>query len=510
MIYTEKTKKAMEIMYKQHANQFDKTGVPYIFHPWHVAESQTDETRTIVALLHDVVEDTDMTLDDIKKEGFSNEVIDALKLLTHDWNIDYFDYVKKIAENPIALDVKLADLKHNSDLSRLNNITKEDLDRKKKYDKCIEYLELKKKINEEHHNINEEKKENLEKNNDYIEAAIEGFVLSDALGVPVEFKSKSQMKNHPLTDMIEYGTHHQPKGTWSDDSSMMLGTLVSINEKKKIDYEDIMSRYSDWINNAKYTATDTVFDYGGTTIRAVNNYDRGIRPVTECGDKDINCNGNGSLMRTLPISIFLANSSYTEEEKTKIINDYSSMTHAHEISRLGCKIYTDFIEGLLKNNMDKSKALESLKNIDYSKYYSKESINEYKRILDGSIKDALEVNVRGSGYVAHTLEASIWATMNSNNFKEAVLKAINLGEDTDTVGAVTGSLAGMVYGKEDIPKEWLNDVKKIDKIKEEINKFEEVIDSKKNTKEEPKAELNSMFENKPTEKKSIFNSLFRR
>ena len=96
--------------------------------------------------------------------------------------------------------------------------------------------------------------------------------------------------------------------------------------------------------------------------------------------------------------------------------------------------------------------------------------------------------------------------MNSNNFKEAVLKAINLGEDTDTVGAVTGSLAGMVYGKEDIPQDWLNDVKKIDKIKEEINKFEEVIETKKNTKEE----LNNMFENKPTEKKSIFDSLFRR
>ena len=287
------------------------------------------------------------------------------------------------------------------------------------------------------------------------------------------------MKSLPLTDMIEYGTHNQPKGTWSDDSSMMLGTLISINDKQQIDYEDIMSRYSDWVHYAKYTATDVVFDYGGTTIRAITNYDRGIKPVTDCGDKDITCNGNGSLMRTLPIAIFLANSSYNEEEKTKIINDYSSMTHAHEISRLGCKIYCDYIDGLIRNKMDKKKALDYVKSIDYSKYYSSESIYEYKRILDGSIREVQEIDIRGSGYVVHTLEASIWAVLNSNSFKEAVLKAINLGEDTDTVSAVTGSLAGMVYGKNNIPEDWLNQVKKIGLIKEEINKFEAFINEKK-------------------------------
>ena len=500
MIYTEKTKKAMEIMYRQHANQFDKAGVPYVFHPWHVAESQTDETRTIVALLHDVIEDTNMSLEDLRKEGFSEEVLEALKLLSHDWSIDYFDYVKRLAENPIALDVKLADLKHNSDLTRLNEIKQEDLERKSRYDKCIEYLELKKKMNE---------KKETKKDDNYIEAAIEGFVLSDALGVPVEFSSKQQMKSHPLTDMIEFGTHHQPIGTWSDDSSMMLGTLVSLNEKHKIDYEDIMSRYSDWINNANYTATDVVFDYGGTTIRAVSNYDRGIRPSIECGDKGVNSNGNGSLMRTLPIALYLANSTYTEEEKTKIINDYSSMTHAHEISKLGCKIYSDYIEGLLKNDMDKNKALDYVKTIDYHKYYTDEAINEYKRIIDGSIKDAVEEDIRGSGYVVHTLEASIWAVMNSNGYKEAVLKAINLGEDTDTVGAVTGSLAGMVYGKEDIPEDWLNQVKKIDWIKEEINKFDSFIKNQNIYENDSKEELNDMLE-KTSEKRSIFDNFFKR
>lgn len=162
MIYTENTKKAMNIMYEHHKNQFDKSGQPYVFHPFLVAENQKDETRTIVALLHDVIEDTDMTFEDLKKEGFNNEVIEALKLLTHDYDVDYFEYVKKIANNPIALDVKLADLKHNSDISRLNKITKKDLKRKQKYDKCIEYLELKKRMYDK-------QEEQLKRINDFFE-----------------------------------------------------------------------------------------------------------------------------------------------------------------------------------------------------------------------------------------------------------------------------------------------------------------------------------------------------
>ena len=154
MIYTDKTKKAMEIMFKQHKDQLDKSNTPYVFHPWHVAENQEDEQRTIVALLHDVVEDTDMTLEDIKNEGFDEETIEALKLLTHKDGEDYYEYVRRLSDNPIAVDVKLADLRHNSDLSRLNKVTEIDLQRVKKYKKCIDFLEMKKKMFNE--NIEEE------------------------------------------------------------------------------------------------------------------------------------------------------------------------------------------------------------------------------------------------------------------------------------------------------------------------------------------------------------------
>ena len=139
MIYTLLTKKAIKLAYKAHKDQYDKAGLPYITHPLHLAEGMSDEYTTIAALLHDVVEDTDITLDDLAKE-FPKEVIDALKLLTHQKGVPYMDYVAKIKTNDIAKAVKIADLKHNSDLTRLDCITDKDLERIKKYQKALELL----------------------------------------------------------------------------------------------------------------------------------------------------------------------------------------------------------------------------------------------------------------------------------------------------------------------------------------------------------------------------------
>ena len=142
MIYTPLTKKALRLCFDAHKEQTDKTGLPYVFHPFHLAEQMTDEISTVCALLHDVVEDTDYTLDALSKEGFSDDVINVLALLTHDPEVPYFDYVEKISANPIAKQVKLADLAHNSDLSRMD---KDEIDewaiaRTEKYKKAIEML----------------------------------------------------------------------------------------------------------------------------------------------------------------------------------------------------------------------------------------------------------------------------------------------------------------------------------------------------------------------------------
>ena len=134
------TKKALKLSFEAHQNQVDKSGMPYVFHPFHLAEQMEDENTTIVALLHDVVEDTDIGFDELYKIGFSQTVIEALKLLTHDNNEPYEDYINMIKKNEIAKAVKLADLRHNSDLTRLDNVDEKALKRAEKYKKSINTL----------------------------------------------------------------------------------------------------------------------------------------------------------------------------------------------------------------------------------------------------------------------------------------------------------------------------------------------------------------------------------
>ena len=140
MIYTTLTKKALKLSFEAHKNQVDKSGMPYVYHPFHVAEQMKTEETVIVALLHDVVEDTDLTLDDIRAQGFPESVVEALALLTHDDAVPYLDYVAAVKKNPIARAVKLADLQHNSDLSRLDKIDEKAERRVEKYQKAIAIL----------------------------------------------------------------------------------------------------------------------------------------------------------------------------------------------------------------------------------------------------------------------------------------------------------------------------------------------------------------------------------
>lgn len=141
MIYTQLTKQALKLCFEAHKNQVDKTGIPYVFHPFHLAEQMKDEYTTVIALLHDVVEDTDYTFNDLENMGYPKEIIDALKLLTHEDNISYMDYVAKIKDNSYAKVVKLADLRHNSDITRLDVIDEKTIKRNEKYKKAIMMLE---------------------------------------------------------------------------------------------------------------------------------------------------------------------------------------------------------------------------------------------------------------------------------------------------------------------------------------------------------------------------------
>ncbi len=141
MIYTEKTRRALKLCFEAHKDQVDKSGLPYVFHPFHLAEQMQDENTTITALLHDVVEDTDYTLEDLRDMGFGDEVMEALSYLTHDPKVPYMEYVAKIRENDIARAVKLADLRHNSDTTRMDQVDQKALERVQKYAQAIRLLE---------------------------------------------------------------------------------------------------------------------------------------------------------------------------------------------------------------------------------------------------------------------------------------------------------------------------------------------------------------------------------
>lgn len=308
---------------------------------------------------------------------------------------------------------------------------------------------------------------------DIMKSGLMGFVVGDALGVPFEFKSRRYMDQNPFIDMVENGSHHQPLGTWSDDTSMTIATMDSIAQTGEISVTDIMNRFLSWYRNADYTAGNLVFDMGITTQISLDNYSRGKNPL-ECGQKREYSNGNGSLMRMLPIAYYIWSNAIEEEEATKLINELSSITHAHPISQLGCKIYCDYLSYLM-DGADKYYAYFMLQQNDYEKYYPKEVVEKYQRILDGSIIVQSASRISGSGYIVDTLEASIWASFNSENYEEALKNAINLGDDTDTVGAITGSMAGIMYGYKSIPEKWVSAIKRLDYIMNLCQNFTQKI-----------------------------------
>lgn len=308
---------------------------------------------------------------------------------------------------------------------------------------------------------------------DLVQKGFFGLAIGDALGVPVEFTGRSYLQKHPVRDFMAFGTHQMPAGTWSDDTSMTLALAQSIIDKKTFDYSDIMEQFCQWLYNNKYTATGKTFDVGVTCSKAISSYARSKDP-RRCGERGERSNGNGSLMRILPIAFVSYANQPTDIDRYRLTRDVSSLTHAHEISILGCYIYVTFVCALLSGK-DKNEAYEDARKADYS-MFPEESLVKYQRILGSNIAELDESEISSSGYVLHSLEAALWCLMTSSSYKEAVLKAVNLGKDTDTVGAITGSMAGLLY---EIPQEWIKGLRGNDYLQSICEQFAEVADSVK-------------------------------
>ena len=300
-----------------------------------------------------------------------------------------------------------------------------------------------------------------------------GFAIGDAMGVPIEFTNRETLIKNPITQMSGFGTYNQPEGTWSDDTSMTIATMDAMITKKEINYKRIMSNFLSWFSVGKYTATASLFDIGVTCSEALAKYSSGSHEPLDCGMDDINSNGNGSLMRMLPIALYCYYKKLNDDEIIKVVNEVSSLTHAHEISKMACYIYVRYVMNLLAGE-DKVKAYEEIKNLDYSSY-SEETIALFDKILKEDISKYELDDIKSSGYVVDSLEASLWVILNTESFKQAIIGSINLGEDTDTIGAITGSMAGIIYGFEEIPDVWLDKLKKKNYLIKLAMKYEKFL-----------------------------------
>lgn len=286
---------------------------------------------------------------------------------------------------------------------------------------------------------------------------IMGLVVGDALGVPVEFKKRD---TYTVTDMMGYGTYNQPPGTWSDDSSLTLATLDSMAKLGKIDTADIMQNFFYWLNEGKFTPYGEVFDVGGATRRAISRFANGKKP-SQCGGKTRMDNGNGALMRILPIAMLPKNYPEKESEVLSVIH----LTHAHFISDFACKVYVIIVENLMAG-LNKEEAISKGIQSIYENIESLSMLNEF--FVLSHIKGLKRTFVKSSGYVVDTLQAALWCFLNTDSYRDCVIAAVNLGEDTDTVAAVAGGLAGILYGcggKSGIPEEWIAQIPRRDWIK---------------------------------------------
>ncbi|HMP82109.1 MAG TPA: ADP-ribosylglycohydrolase family protein [Verrucomicrobiota bacterium] len=301
-----------------------------------------------------------------------------------------------------------------------------------------------------------------------------GSLVGDALGVPVEFKDRATVQADPVKDMRGYGSHHQPAGTWSDDGALMLCTVDSLLHSE-FDTEDMGQRFVRWMNEEFWTATGVVFDIGGATADALMRIASGT-PAEQAGGCDEFSNGNGSLMRILPVSLGIANEPLAVRRNR--LERASAITHGHPRSMMACAFHGFVTRQLLLGGQLRA-AIEAARTEFAGCYQHASEFSRFKHILNDNLVSLPEGEVVSTGYVLHTLHASLWCLLTTSSFEECVLKAVNLGGDTDTTGCVAGGLAGGYYGLEAIPQNWIQALAHREEVEVLFNRFADMMTSLK-------------------------------
>lgn len=303
--------------------------------------------------------------------------------------------------------------------------------------------------------------------------ALYGSVVGDALGVPAEFINRDQLKENPIQGMIGHGTHSQPPGTWSDDTSLSLCTITSLLEED-FNPSGIMKTFCKWLDEGYLSAHGEVFDIGNATHEALKRFKAG-KNSTEWGCKSDWQNGNGSLMRILPVSLYtLSDVESFALEKSFLA---SSLTHAHIRSQIACGYFTLLVRELIEGFSLKEAMRYAGREIE--PYVPKNELDNFEEIFNLSILSKPEEEISSSCYVIHTLEASLYCLNKTDNYSNAVLMAVNLGDDADTTACVTGALAGIIYGKSQVPQKWISHLAHLNKLEDLFARFTDKVCSRR-------------------------------
>ena len=317
----------------------------------------------------------------------------------------------------------------------------------------------------------------MKENTNIWRSGVTGVVVGDALGCPVQFESRKEVARHPVTGMRGYGTFHLPEGSWTDDSSLTIALMDSIRRNAGIDLDDIMENFMKWLYDGNFTPYGKSYDIGRGTMQAINRY-RKNRKAKKCGGDEERDNGNGSLMRILPACIYSSEmksrGKFTNRDAIETVHAVGALTHAHIRSNIACGLYFFMVHQILTGNGSLQDRLQEGLTQGFAFYDSyladKENLHYYDRLRDlAAFSDAPADKIKSTGYVVDTLEAAIWSLITTDRFDSALLKAVNLGDDTDTVGAIAGGLAGLYYGYDAIPEDWLSAVKRREWIEEMCN-----------------------------------------
>jgi ADP-ribosyl-[dinitrogen reductase] hydrolase len=302
-----------------------------------------------------------------------------------------------------------------------------------------------------------------------IHSALFGIAIGDALGVPVEMIPRTTLDAQPVQDMLGYKEHNKPPGTFSDDSSMAFCLAESLCNG--YDVNDIAQRFVQWFFEGYWTPDGQVFGVGKTTKNAVTSLKNGT-PPHQSGNYSNTCNGNGSLMRTLPLLFYIRH--LPIEKRYAITQEVSAITHGYIRGVIACFYYLEFALELL-NGSNKHAAYNStaqrVNDFLLIQHVPQEELDQLSLLLRGDISTQPRASICSLHHVAETIKAAMYCFMNGNNYKETVLMAVNLGDDTDTTAAVAGGLAGLYYGFASIPDKWTQTLKRKDDINELCNRF---------------------------------------